>query len=291
MAKLARVDPALATATNPGSLYIRNVFEVFACNFLVGLAIVCQPHILGKSFLLKDAGQVKAYLAVAILSGLVFVSVMIVGLYARLTLPQLTAVDRVVPSYIALNFSSGAQILIGIGLLCAGISTLEGLLLALSTILSNDIYLAFRPAQPENQEGEWKRALLFGKASMVLVGAACILLSIRQIQNPTGGSVAIFGQYGVYLLFTTTSLPIACGLFIPQATKGIVAAGGIASTVLYFGAALGKAAFPASALFGLCNNPAVLATFGILGGWVVVALGLLRIARSRAKPISCGQTN
>jgi sodium/pantothenate symporter len=122
LAKLSAINPDLASVTNPASLYFRNFFEVFFCNFLVGLAIVCQPHILGKSLLLKDSSQIKTYLLVALLAGTVFIGVMLVGLYARVSIADIAKVDLVVPTYIAQNFSSPIQVLISIGLLCAGCS-------------------------------------------------------------------------------------------------------------------------------------------------------------------------
>lgn len=274
-ARLAAIDPGLTALTNPSSLYFRNFFEVFFCNFLVGLAIVCQPHILGKALLLKDSSQIKTYLAVAIIAGTVFVSVMLVGLYARVTLTQLTAVDRVVPTYIAQNFGSATQVLISIGLLCAGISTLEGLLLALSAIFSSDIYLTLKPlTTPENRDRELKSALRFGRISLIIVGIGCIMLSIWQLRNPTGGSVAIFAQYGVYLLFTATFLPITCGLFLPTVTRELITAGVAASTVFYFLPAIVHKFAPTAPFFYMANNPAILATCGIIAGWVVVGGGL-----------------
>lgn len=273
-AKLSAIDPGLSSLTNAKSLYFRNFFEVFFCNFLVGLAIVCQPHILGKSLLLKDSSQIKTYLTVAIIAGTVFVSVMLVGLYARVTLEQLTAVDRVVPTYIAQNFSSGTQVLISIGLLCAGISTLEGLLLALSAIFSSDIYLTLKPINPETRDEDLKKALRFGRIALVIVGIGCVFLSIWQLRNPTGGSVAIFAQYGVYLLFTATFLPIACGLFLPAVTRELVTKGVAASTIFYFIPAIIHKYAPQAPFFYMANNPAILATCGIIAGWLVVGIGL-----------------
>jgi sodium/pantothenate symporter len=275
-AKLSAIDPKLTAFANPEPFgYFRNLFEVFFCNFIVGLAIVCQPHILGKSLLLKDSSQIKTYLGVAILAGTVFVSVMLVGLYARVSLDQVARIDLVVPTYIAKNFSSGTQVLISMGLLCAGISTLEGLLLALSAIFSSDLYLTFRPLNPETRDQDLKKALRFGRISLIVVGIGCVLLSIWQLRNPTGGSVAIFAQYGVYLLFTATFLPIACGLFLPSVTRGLVSLGVAASTLFYFIPAIVHKFAPTAPFFYMGNNPAILATCGIIAGWVVVGVGLM----------------
>jgi len=274
LAKITATNPELTSLTNPGSLYFRNFFEVFICNFIVGLAIVCQPHILGKSLLLKDESQIKTYLAVAIIAGTAFVSVMFVGLYARVALTEVVRGDLIVPTYIAKSFSSGTQVLISMGLLCAGISTLEGLLLALSAIFSSDIYLTLRPINPETREQDLKKALLFGRVALILVGIGCIFLSIWQLRNPTGGSVAIFAQYGVYLLFTATFLPIACGLFLPSVGRELISKGVIASTLFYFLPALIHRFAPDAPFFNMANNPAILATCGIVAGWLVVAAGL-----------------
>jgi sodium/pantothenate symporter len=128
-AALRAQDPVLVQAANPASLYFRNLFEVFVCNFLVGLALVCQPHILSKALYVKSDRDVRRYLGVAIVVGTVFMMMMWVGLFARLELPASTSIDTVVPLYIASHFGPALQVLISIGLLCAGISTLEGLVL------------------------------------------------------------------------------------------------------------------------------------------------------------------
>ncbi|HOT28411.1 MAG TPA: sodium:solute symporter [Candidatus Ozemobacteraceae bacterium] len=276
LAAIGNIDPQLTGLTNPASLYFRNVFEVFVCNFLVGLAIVCQPHILAKSLMLKNDIQVKKYLATAVVAGTVFLSVLVVGLYARATLTQVVTMDKVVPSYIAANFSSPVQVLIAIGLLCAGISTLEGLLLALSAIFSSDLYLALRtPVPGEDPETVSRRALAFGRTALVIAGIASVGMAWYQLRNPTGGSVAIFAQYGVYLLFTATFLPICCGLFFPKASRWLVTTGIIASVFGYALPATARAMGVDASILTLANNPAVLATFGILAGWTVVGLGLL----------------
>lgn len=275
MARLAEIDASLVGVTNPESLYFRNLFEVFVCNFLVGLALTCQPHILSKSLYLKRDGDVRRYLSVAVMVGVVFMSVMLVGLFARLELPPTTAIDHVVPGYIAVNFSYPVQVIISIGLLCAGISTLEGILLALSAVISVDLFLGIAgDAAGPDLETRRRRALRVGRGSIVVIGAVTFGLSAWQIANPTGGSVAIFAQYGVYGLTTASIVPLAAGMFLPWASRRAVTVGTFTSLATYF----------IVALFGITsmsNNPAFLATCGIAAGWI--AFGVAHLVDRRAQ--------
>ena len=260
--RLAAIDPNLVGAVNPASPYFRNVFEVFACNFLVGLAIVCQPHVLSKALYLREERDVRRYLATAVAAGVVFSGVLVTGLWARLSLAGPLPIDRVISTWIGQTFPPGVQVLIAIGLLCAGLSTLEGILLALSAIFSVDVYPLRARAQTE------RGALVFGRFGLVLVGFVTAVLALWQLEHPTGGTVAIFAQYGVYLLFTASFLPLGCGMFVPRAGRALVGVAVAAAVVGYLGTAILKPV-------PLANNPAVLATVGILAGWLVVALGLM----------------
>lgn len=273
-ARLGAIDPHLLGAVNPASPYFRNLFEVLACNFLVGLAIVCQPHVLSKALYLREDRDVRRYLATAIAVGVVFSSVLVTGLWARLTLSGPQPIDRVIPAWIAQTFPPPVQVLVAIGLLCAGLSTLEGILLALSAIFSIDIY-------PLVARGGERRALVFGRAGLVLVALVTAGLAVWQLEHPTGGTVAIFAQYGVYLLFTASFLPLGCGMFVPRAGRGLVTAA-VAAAV---GGYLGTAFFRPTPL---ANNPAVLATVGILAGWTVAAVGLLARRPGRAPDVAGG---
>lgn len=266
--RLAAIQPSLATVVNPASPYFRNLFEVFFCNFLVGLAIVGQPHILSKALYLSDGRQVKRYLGVAIGAGVVFMAVLWVGLAARLSLPALPRIDLVVPTWIGASFGPGASVVVAIGIVCAGLSTLEGIFLALASILSVDVHPLLPGAKPE-------RALRFGRIGLAAIGIVCLLLVRWQIAHPTGGSVAIFAQYGIYLLFTASSVPLVAGMFLPRARRGGVALAAAAAVVVYVAAGALK-------LGTLSNNPAVLATWGLLASWAVLGASLLAPGRREA---------
>jgi len=261
LARLAAVNPSLATAVNPGSPFFRNVFEVFFCNLLVGLAIVGQPHILSKALYLADGRQVRRYLGVAIGAGLVFMAVLWVGIAARLTLPELPRIDLVVPAWLAGTFGPGLSVVVAIGLVCAGLSTLEGIFLALASILSVDVHPLLPGAKPE-------KALRFGRLGLVAVALACLFLARWQLAHPTGGSVAIFAQYGIYLLFTASSVPLVAGMFLPRARRGAVTLSAAVAVAVYVAAGTLK-------LGTLSNNPAVLATWGLLASWAVLGASLL----------------
>jgi sodium/pantothenate symporter len=266
-ARLHAIDPHLATLVNPASPYFRSWFEAFFCNFVVGLAIVCQPHVLSKALYLREDRDVRRYLAAAILCGLVFASVLVTGFWARLTLAAPQAIDRAIPAWIATAFPAGLQVLISVGLLCAGLSTLEGILLALASTLSIDVY-------PLVGRGRGERgALRFGRVGLALLAAATAVLAAWQLEHPTGGTVAIFAQYGVYLLFTGSFLALGCGMFVPRAGRGLVTAAVAVAVSTYVAVATLRPIAQA-------NNPAVLATLGILAGWSVVAV---RLVWSRAR--------
>jgi len=273
VAGLRAADPALLGLTNPGSHYFRNLFEVLACNFVVGGALVCQPHIVSKVLFLRDDSQVRSYLLTAVLAGTVFLGVLVTGLYARSIIPADTRIDLVIPTWIAMAFSPGMQVVIAVGLLCAGLSTLEGILLALGSMFSIDVHPAWRKLTGASEQG----ALRFGRIGLALVGLATIALAQRQLANPAGGSVAIFAQYGVYLLFTGAFVPLAAGMFSKHVSRGSVTVATLASIGTYLAAATWH-------WTALSNNPAVLATFGMGAGWTALAAceGLRRLSNKTA---------
>lgn len=266
-ARLGAIDPALVGATNPGSPLFRDAFEAFFCNLVVGLAIVCQPHVLSKALYLRDDRQMRTYLGTAIVAGTVFTGVLLTGLWARLAMPAAARIDGVIPAWIATEFSPAAQVLVAIGMLCAGLSTLEGILLALATILAVDFHPRLRP---NAAEGEARR---FGRLGLVAVGVVAVGLAGWQITHPTGGTVALFAQYGIYLLFTASFVPLLCGMFVPRADATLAA--------LAAGAAVAGYLLPALLpLTKYGNNPAVLATFGILASVAAAGLRLAVLPRA-----------
>ncbi len=144
VAKLRAIDPDLATLYNPRSPFFRDSFEVIFCTVVVGAAIVCQPHIITKSLLLKREQDVDRFLIAGIFVQTLFFLVVFVGLYARLAFPSLeldgTPIppDSVISTYLVIRFPWPVGVLVFLGLIAAGMSTLEGLIQSLSITITND---------------------------------------------------------------------------------------------------------------------------------------------------------
>ncbi len=277
--QLDAVAPFYGSVTNPSSLLFRDLFEVVVANFVIGLAIIMQPHIISKSLYLRSERDVNTYLVTAMVAGTVFTTVLLVGLYARLSLGGDLPPDRVVATYIASSFAPGLRAFIMLGVLAAGFSTLEGVILALSTIFGNDFYGTIARARgtaPERLKGQLLRV---GRIFLVALAPITLVLAYRQITAPSL-SVAIFAQNGVYGLFAATFAPVLFGIFSKRASAPLAFAAAVTALVVHFGMYYGG-------ITHYHNNPAVPATFALVASTLVMGLGsiVLRGTSSAAETL------
>jgi sodium/pantothenate symporter len=263
--RLDAVAPYYGSMTNPSSLLFRSFFEVVVANFVIGLAIIMQPHIISKSLYLRSERDVNTYLVTAMVAGTVFTAVLLVGLYARLDLGGDLRPDRVVATYITSAFAPGLRAFIMLGVLAAGFSTLEGVILALATIFGNDFYGTLARARGVDPALLKQRLLRVGRYFLVVLAPITLVLSWRQIVAPSL-SVAIFAQNGVYALFAATFAPVLFGIFSKRATAPLVAAAAVTALAVHFGMYYGGITM-------YHNNPAVPATFALVTSTAVMWVG------------------
>jgi SSS family solute:Na+ symporter/sodium/pantothenate symporter len=264
--RLDGVGRFYGSVTNPDSLLFRDLFEVFVANFLIGVAIIMQPHIMSKALYLRSERDVNRYLATAVVAGTIFTSVLLVGLFARLSLGGDLAPDRVVATYIATDFAPGLRALIMLGVLAAGFSTLEGVILALSTIFANDLYGTLARIAKVDPETIGRRLLPVGRLFLVALAPVTFVLARDQILNPSL-SVAIFAQNGVYGLFAATFAPVAFGMFSERASAGLALAAAVSALAVHFGMYYGQ-------ITVYHNNPAVPAACALVVSTVIMAIGV-----------------
>lgn len=277
IASLNEIDPKLTQLTNDSSFLFRDYFEVLVAPFIVGIAIVCQPHILTKSLLLDSEKDVNRYLTVGILAQFLFFLVVIAGLYARISFPDLTAggdslpMDGIVSAYVVEEFAVGVALVIVLGLLSAGVSTLESLIQSLSTSITNDIIepLAGKQLFEDSILG-LPAKLVYNRAVIVIMAAVTIVVSWQQLVNPKL-SVGIFAQNGVYAYFSAAFVPILMGMFFRNVPKAAPIGASVVAVVVHFTVYYGQIRVPFSEADG--ENPAVAATLAIISA-VVVGFGI-----------------
>ncbi len=267
-AKLNAIDPNLTKTFNETSPLYRDFFEVVICQFIVGIAIVCQPHIMTKSLMLKSPDRVNSYLFFAIASMIIFFLIVVAGFYARIMFPDLTAngqkmkMDEIIPTYVVNRFSAAAGILVIVGLISAGLSTLEGLIQSLSVTVTSDIL------EPLFGDKVAENGLVINKFVIVVLAIVSFLLSWDQIQHPNL-SVGIFGQNGVYGYFAAAFVPVLFGTFVKNVKSSTVFTGSVVAIVVHFGIFYGKLT---PYMQGTVGNPGVSAAIAIVSSVCVAIL-------------------
>jgi sodium/pantothenate symporter len=266
--KLQAVGPHYAAAVNPDSRLFRDYFEVIFCNFIIGIAIITQPHIISKALFLRTEKDVTKFLVTAILVETLSFALLFVGLFARLTLagPALP-VDRVISVYIVQTFPPFLRAVIMLGVLSAGFSTMEGILLSLSTIFSNDFYRQVVPARNADPELRKRHLLRVSRVFLVVLAPLTFYLSYDQFLHPSL-SVAIFAQNGVYGLFSATFIPILFGVFVKTVNRHVIFASSVTALVVHFGMSYGHVTMYA-------NNPGVTGAVALLASLTVALVGHL----------------
>lgn len=273
--RLATVAPHYAAATNPDSQLYRDAFEVFVAQFVIGFAATLLPHLIAKPLYLRRESDVGIYLWTASIAILVFKSVLIVGIYARLRFTgELLAPDTVVATYLVEAFSPAARALIALGILAAGFSTLEGILLALSSIAAGDIAGPVRRLMGAGELSS-RQSLVLARGFIAVLAPILIYLSWDQIVDPQL-SVIIFAFNGILAATAATFMPVLYGIY----GKGkpvwrILLAAAIGLTVHYAMVLLEIGRYH--------DNPMVPATLALVASCAVFGLSGLVSPKKEAK--------
>lgn len=283
LSRITAIDPLLAQPVNPKSPLFRDWFEVGFCNFIVGVAIVCQPHIVTRSLLLRNEKDVNKYLLVGIVAEIIFFAVLFVGFYARLEFPDLTLngkalqMDGIIPAYVVKAFPVYMGLLVVLGLLSAGLSTLEGLIQSLSITFTNDLVAPLVKWRAGGGEMAPARLAQINKMIIVIMAVIAIAWSYNQLLHPNL-SVGILAQNGVYAYFSAAFVPVLFGIYGKNIPKSAPIAASATAIVVHFSVYYGGLTPYTS---GEVRNPAVAAALAILSAVVV---GLTVVFFNRIKP-------
>ena len=284
--KLRAVDPDLAGIYNTASPLFRDGFEVIFCTVVVGVAIVCQPHIITKSLLLKKKRDVNRYLVAGIIVQMIFFLVVVLGLYARLAFPDLShdgqtiVPDSVTSTYLVTQFPWYVGVIVFLGLISAGMSTLEGLIQSLSIIITNDLV---KNLHGWATGGELSDRFLFvlNRVVIAALGLVSFGLAYQQLIAPNL-SVIIFAQLGVYAYFAAAFVPVLFGTFLRDTPLVAAASAAVTAVAVHFALYYtGQHYFPYYAGVTV-KNPGISTALGVVAATVVG--GALYLAFRRREP-------
>ncbi len=320
MANIKKIDPLMTQFTYPNSAMFKDIFEILIIQLVVGFAIICQPHIMTKSLMLKSEKDINKFLVVGIIVEIIFFSVIFAGLYARIHFPELLSLpngkevflpsaellakakaamagvsgvaaqskaamavvagkavtyDGLMSAYVAKIFSGSAWyfilglVVVTMGLIAAGMSTLEGLIQSLSTTITSDVIVPIIDKKLPKDEVKRTRVIIsLNRIVIVLIAIGAFLLTRDQLVNPSGGkTVSLLAINFVYAFFATAIFPIFMGTFFKKVHKTAAITATLSAFVIHFGLYFG---------FGkglgvkyLAVNPAVSAFFAIVGSFVI----------------------
>ena len=266
--RLRSLDPGLVAAVNRDGALFNDVFSIYVAGFVIGAIIVCQPHILTKAMYVKDDRDVRIYLVVFAAVFLLFQLLGTVGFAARLAVPEAALIDPttgvfrqdlVMTMYLREIFPDAAFTFISVVLLAAAMSTLDGLLVSISTITANDLVLNLVSRNTRlDEEQRMAFALRASHVVLVVIAVAAFLINLQPPRL-----LGIFGQTGVYGLAAAAAIPLLMGVLFHRLPVALVWTGSAAALAIHFLLFFaGERLFPASSLtFG---NPGVTAAIAAL---------------------------
>ncbi|MEZ6188185.1 MAG: hypothetical protein R3F62_24650 [Planctomycetota bacterium] len=218
--QLAAQDPQLTGLVHTKSPFYTTLFEVLVCPFVIGFALVAQPHLLLKTLYLKDTKDLVAFGATGFGCFVVFSLVLFGGLAARLEFGGELAQDAAMSKWLAGAFPSWLGAVVCVAILAAAMSTLDGLLVAVSAIVGGDLVAHPTVAETLGVAPERRNALALwaGRGTIVVLG---VIAWVVALNPPT--LVGIFGTIGTYGLLVASLPAVLFGVLLknPLKSRGI----------------------------------------------------------------------
>ncbi len=217
--------PAWLTVPGPG---------FFNFNAFVGLTLpwfffsLSNPQVSQRLFMPRSLGQMRIMVMGFLIFGFIYTLVSILwGFSARLLLPDLPAADAATPNLLGLDIvPASIALLVMLGISAAAISTVNSIILTLSSMVTRDVFKNVSSEATENRE------MLVGKIFVPLFTVFILLFATLRLDLIAALSVA--SSAGLLVM-----VPALIGAFYwkrgtAEAVLASVIIGGILATVLQY---------------------------------------------------------
>jgi SSS family solute:Na+ symporter/sodium/pantothenate symporter len=237
--RLQLSDPHLLEWVKSDGVLFNDWYSVFIAGFVVGAVIVCQPHILTKALYVKSDAEVHQYLIVFGIIFLLFQLLGSVGFFAHLAVPEASLIDidsgrfrqdLVMTVFLKNAFPGWVFTIISIVLVAAAMSTLDGLLVSISTITANDLVLnLFAADVSADPKRRMALALKISHVVLIFIAVAAFLINLHPPRL-----LGIFGQVGVYGLTVAAAPPLLLGVLFRNVPLSLVWTGSVLALTIHF---------------------------------------------------------
>ncbi|CAN5733189.1 sodium:solute symporter [soil metagenome] len=235
-------DPDLLAAVNRSSTLFNDVFSIYVAGFLVGAAVVCQPHILTKALYVKSDRAVRDYILIFAAVFALFALLVSVGFYARVLLSPEQLVDLttgafrqdlVMTVYLQNTMPPWVFTLVSVVLLAAAMSTLDGIMIGVATITANDLVLNLIDRNGTSGRSPEERQRLALRTSHVVLVALAVVTFLICLDPPR--LLGIFGQVGVYGMVVAAVPPLLAGVIFTRVSLSAVWIASAVGLLIHFG--------------------------------------------------------
>ena len=168
--------------------------------------------------------------------------------------------DGIIPAYVVAEFPVYVGIIVVMGLISAGLSTLEGLIQSLSTTITNDII-----APLSGLSGQPEKLVWTNKIVIIMLAITSIGMSQYQLLYPNL-SVGILAQNFVYAFFSAAFIPVLLGVFTRNTPLIAPVVASATAVIVHFSVYYGGLS---PYMQGPVRNPAIAATFAILSSALI----------------------
>ncbi|MDY6826229.1 MAG: sodium:solute symporter family protein [Bacillota bacterium] len=217
--------PAWLTVPGPG---------FFNINTFVGLTLpwfffsLSNPQVSQRLFVPRSLGQMRIMVMGFLVFGFIYTLVSILwGFSARLLIPELAIADNATPVLLGLEIiPAGVALLVMLGICAAAVSTVNSIILTLSSMICRDVFKNSRKPNDENRE------LLVGKIFVPIF--TVIIVAFATIRLDLIAALSVASSAGLLVM-----VPALIGAFFwkrgtAPAVLASVVVGGLAATILQY---------------------------------------------------------
>ncbi len=214
----------LITPKGPNNfLPLPTAFSMF---FVLGVAVVAQPHVVTRLFTVKDTGTIKRSGAmVSIITFIWFICLFVSSIAGRALIPSIDVPDQIFPTLVLRYTSSVLSGLLLSAPFAAVLSTVASLLLSTSSAIIRDIVERSRKEPITND-----RMRIYTLSTTIGLSVLVMVLAWNPPQLLQ--AIVIFALSGFAACFT---VPILVGLFWSRASS----MGGLMSMIVGFAVYIG----------------------------------------------------